>query len=125
MDEIEFLFALLVAVVLLVPLARRLDLPYPIFLVLGGLGLGALPGVPHLELEPEVVFLVFVPPLVHAAGYVASPRHLQREKGPIALAAVVLVALTIGAVTLAAHGIVDDFTWAAAFLLATVVAPTD
>ncbi|HEV2812892.1 MAG TPA: Na+/H+ antiporter [Solirubrobacteraceae bacterium] len=125
MGEIEFLFALLVAVVLLVSLARRLGLPYPIFLVLGGLGVGALPGVPEIELEPDVVFLVFVPPLVHAAGYQASPRRLVRDARPIALAAVVLVAATIGGVALAAHALVDELSWAAAFVLATVLAPTD
>jgi monovalent cation/hydrogen antiporter len=125
MGEIEFLFAILVAVVLLVPLARRLELPYPIFLVLGGLGLGALPGVPEIELEPEVFFLVFVPPLVHAAGYQASPRRLLRDARPIALAAVVLVTATIVVVAVVAHALVDELSWAAAWVLATVVAPTD
>ncbi len=125
MSEIEFLFALLVAVALLVSLARRLGLPYPIFLVLGGLALGALPGVPDIELEPEIVFLVFVPPLVHAAGYQASPRRLLRDARPIALAAVVLVAATIGAVAVVAHALVDGLSWPAAFVLATVLAPTD
>src|SRR5918997_748527 len=125
MGEIEFLFALLVAVVLLVPLARRLELPYPIFLVLGGLALGALPGVPEIELAPEVILLVFVPPLVHAAGYQASPRRLVRDARPIALAAVVLVGLTIAAVAVVAHAVVDELSWAAAWVLATVLAPTD
>ena len=125
MGEIEFLFAILVAVVLLVPLARRLELPFPIFLVLGGLGLGALPGVPEIELEPEVFLLVFVPPLVHAAGYQASPRRLVRDARPIALAAIVLVATTIAVLAVAAHALVDDLSWAAAWVLAAVLAPTD
>jgi CPA1 family monovalent cation:H+ antiporter len=123
--EIEFLFALLVAVVLLVPLARRLELPYPIFLVLGGLGLGALPGVPEIDLDPDVVLLVFVPPLVHAAGYQASPRRLLRDARPIALAAIVLVVVTIAAVAVAAHALVDGLSWPAAWVLAAVLAPTD
>ena len=125
MSDIEFLICLVAAVALLVALARVLDVPYPIVLVLGGLGLGALPGVPSIELGPEVVFLVFVPPLVHAAGYQASIRRLQRDARPIALAAVVLVALTIVAVALAAHALVDGMPWAAAFVLAACVAPTD
>jgi monovalent cation/hydrogen antiporter len=123
--EIEFLILLLVAVALLVWVARRLSVPYPIVLVLGGLGLGALPGLPELELEPEIVFLVFVPPLVHAAGYVSSPRHLLREARTIGMAAVVLVGLTVAAVTVVAHALVDEFSWTTAFLFATVVAPTD
>ena len=125
MGDIEFLILLLVAVALLAWVARQLSVPYPIVLVLGGLGLGALPGLPDLELEPEVVFLVFVPPLVHAAGYASSPRHLLREARTIGLAAVVLVGLTIVAVAVVAHALVDELTWPTAFLLATVVAPTD
>src|SRR5688572_20031795 len=125
MGDIEFVIILLVAVVLLVWVARQLTIPYPIVLVLGGLALGAFPGLPDLDLEPDVVFLVFVPPLVHAAGYQASPRLLVRDWRPIGLAAVVLVVLTIVAVALAAHAIVPDLSWAAAFVLATVVAPTD
>jgi CPA1 family monovalent cation:H+ antiporter len=125
MGEIEFLITLLVAVALLVWVARQLDVPYPIVLVIGGLGLGALPGLPELVLEPEIVFLVFIPPLVHAAGYLASPRHLMRDARPIAMSAVLLVALTIGAVGVAAHALVDELSWTSAFLLATVVAPTD
>ena len=125
MGEIEFLFALLVAVALLVSLARRLGLPYPIVLVVGGLALGALPGLPEVELEPDVVFLIFVPPLVHAAGYQASPRRLLRDARPIGLAAVVLVALTIGVVAVVAHALVDELSWTTAFVLATILAPTD
>lgn len=125
MGDIEFLITLLVAVALLVWVARQLDVPYPIVLVLGGLGLGALPGLPDLALEPDVVFLVFIPPLVHAAAYLASPRHLLRDARPIGMAAVVLVALTIGAVALSAHALVGGLSWTAAFLLAAVLAPTD
>jgi CPA1 family monovalent cation:H+ antiporter len=125
MGEIEFLIVLLTAVALLVWVARQLSIPYPIVLVAGGLALGAFPGLPDLEIEPDVVFLVFVPPLVHAAGYTASPRLLARDWRPIGLAAVVLVGLTIAAVALVAKWIVPGMSWAAAFVLATVVAPTD
>ena len=125
MGDIEFLILLLVAVALLVWVARQLSVPYPIVLVLGGLGLGALPGLPELVLEPEIVFLVFVPPLVHAAGYQASPRHLLREWRTITGAAVVLVVLTIAATAVAAHALVGSLSWTGAFLLATVIAPTD
>ena len=125
MNDIEFVVLLVAAVALLTWIARLIDVPYPIVLVLGGLGLGALPGLPSIELGPEVVFLVFVPPLVHAAGYQASVRRLQRDARPIALAAVVLVALTIGAVAVTAHLLVDGMPWVAAFVLAACVAPTD
>lgn len=125
MGDLEFLILLLACVALLVWVARQLSIPYPIVLVFGGLGLGALPGLPDLELDPHVVFLVFIPPLVHAAGYQASPRLLARDWRPIGLAAVVLVALTIGAVAVAAHALIGGISWGAAFVLATVLAPTD
>jgi CPA1 family monovalent cation:H+ antiporter len=125
MGDIEFLILLLVAVALLVWGARQVRIPYPIALVLGGLALGAFPGLPDLTLEPDVVFLVFVPPLVHAAGYQSSPKLLIRDWRPIGLAAIVLVALTIGAAAVVAHAIVPSLSWAAAFVLATVIAPTD
>ena len=125
MNDIEFVICLVAAVALLVAVARALDVPYPIVLVLGGLGLGALPGLPSIELGPEVVFLVFVPPLVHAAGYQASIRRIQSDARPIALAAVGLVGLTVVAVAVAAHALVDGMPWAAAFVLAACVAPTD
>jgi Na+/H+ antiporter len=125
MGDIEFLILLMVAVALLVWGARQLDIPYPIALVLGGLALGALPGLPDLEIEPDVVFLVFIPPLVHAAGYTSSPRLLKRDWRPITLAAIVLVTMTIVAVAVVAHLIVPSLSWTAAFVLATVVAPTD
>ena len=77
MGDIEFLIILLVAVALLVWVARQLDDPVPDRARRSAASaLGAFPGLPDLELEPEVVFLVFVPPLVHAAGYQASPRLL-------------------------------------------------
>ena len=125
MSDIEFLFALLVAVALLVSLARQLSVPYPIVLVLGGLALGALPGLPEVHLEPDVFLLIFVPPLVHAAGYQASPRRLLTDWQPIGLAAVALVALTIAVVALAAHALIPGLPWTAAFVLAAVLAPTD
>lgn len=125
MGDIEFLILLMVAVALLVWGARQLEIPYPIALVAGGLALGALPGLPDLEIDPHVVMLVFIPPLVHAAGYTSSPRLLRRDWRPITLAAIVLVAMTIGAVAVVAHAIVPGLGWAPAFVLATVIAPTD
>ena len=72
-NEIEFLIGLLGAVALLAQLARVVRVPYPIFLVLGGLGIGFLPGLPEIKPPPEVIFLVFLPPLILSAA--SSPRR--------------------------------------------------
>src|SRR3954447_27092475 len=86
--RIEELIGLLAVVALLAWAARAAGLPYPVVLVAGGLGLGYLPGMPEIPIDPDVVFLIFVPPLVHSAAYRVSPRRLRREAeciGPLAI----------------------------------------
>jgi monovalent cation/hydrogen antiporter len=63
--EVELILGLLVVVTVLAVLARRAEVPYPLLLVVGGLALGFMPGLPHVELEPDIVFLVFLPPLLY------------------------------------------------------------
>src|SRR3712207_5460324 len=125
MSDIELLLALLAAAVALVWLARLVNVPYPALLVVAGLAIGLIPGVPELELDPDVVFLIFIPPLVHAAAWSSSPRQLREFARLIGLLAVLLVLLTMGAVALVAHTLIDGMSWQAAFVLGAIVAPTD
>ena len=122
--EIEFLIVLLGAVVLLAQLARVVQIPYPIFLVLGGLAIGFIPGIPEISLPPEVIFLVFLPPLLNAAAFSSSPLDLRAHLRPILLLAIGLVFLSITTVAVLAHYVMG-LPWAAAFVLGAVVAPTD
>ncbi|MBA3414753.1 MAG: Na+/H+ antiporter, partial [Chloroflexia bacterium] len=69
MGELEMVLGLMVVVVALAAVADKLDLPYPILLVLGGLGLAFVPGLPRVELAPELVFLLFLPPILFGAAY--------------------------------------------------------
>jgi Na+/H+ antiporter len=124
-SELEFLFALLLAAAILVRLAEVIRVPYPIVLVLGGLGIGFVPGLPDATLQPEVVFLVFLPPLLTSAGYYASPSELRSDRVPLAFLTLAVVLATVTAVAAVAHALVDDLPWAAAFVLGAVVAPTD
>src|SRR5215204_4157331 len=71
MDDIEILLALLAVAAAAVWVARALQIPYPFLLVLAGVGVGYLPGVSEIEVEPDVIFLVFLPPLLHAAGWLS------------------------------------------------------
>jgi Na+/H+ antiporter len=123
--ELEVLFALLFAAVLLVRAADHVHVPYPIALVLGGLALAFVPGMPEIELDAHVVLLVFIPPLLLAAGWNSSPRELREERRALGLLALALVLVTMSAVAVAAHAWVDELSWAAAFVLGAVVAPTD
>ena len=122
--RLEFLIGLLGAVALLGQLARMIGVPYPIFLVLGGVGVGLIPAFPDVELPPEIIFLVFIPPLLLSAAFSSSPRDLRAHARPIGLLAVCLVLITTGAVAAAAHFVIG-IPWAAAFVLGAVVAPTD
>ena len=125
MGELELLFALLFAAVLLVRAADLIRLPYPIVLVLCGGALAFVPGVPDLELDAHVVLLVFIPPLLMSAGWYSSPRELRAESRALGLLALALVLVTMTAVAVAAHEWVDGLPWPAAFMLGAAVAPTD
>ena len=97
MREAELLLlGLIVAVVGLSVLARVIRVPYPILLVLGGLVLGFVPGMPEVELAPELVLVVFLPPLLYWAGFFASPRELRADLRTISLLAAPLGPLCAG-----------------------------
>lgn len=124
MGELEFVILMLLAAAALVRLADMVAIPYPIVLVLAGLAIGLIPPLPDATLPPEVFFLVFLPPLVHSAGYGSSPRELRAELGSLSVLAVGLVLLTMGVVAVVAHE-AAGISWQAAFVLGAVVAPTD
>ena len=122
--ELILLF-LLLAVIALTALADIVDVPYPILLVVGGCALGFAPGVPDVELEPDLVLLLFLPPLLFNAAYLASVRDLRADLRAISMAAVLLVLVTMCAVAVAFHAVVPELPWAAAFAFGAIVSPTD
>ena len=126
MDEIELiLIALLVSVALLASAARAANLPYPVVLVLGGIVLGVVPGLPEARLDPDLVLVIFLPPLIYASAFFTNLSDLRRDLRPISLLAIGLVLATTGTVALAAHTAIDGMSWAVAFTLGAIVAPTD
>jgi CPA1 family monovalent cation:H+ antiporter len=118
------LASLLAGVATLLVLAYVLRVPYPILLVLGCAGIGFIPGVPDLELEPELVLLILLPPLLYSAAFFSSLRDLQRNVREISMLAIGLVVFTTVAVAAIAHGLIG-MSWEAAFVLGAVVSPTD
>ncbi len=118
------LLSILAAVTLLLIVAQWARIPYPILLVVGGLGLAVIPGIPEVELEPEVVLLVILPPLLYAAAFFTPLRELRRNVRPISLLAIGLVLATALAVAAVAHAALG-FGWAEAFVLGAIVSPTD
>lgn len=125
MSNVESVFVLILAAALLVRLADLGKIPAPIVLVLGGLAIALVPGLPSVELEPDTIFLVFLPPLVYAAGWRSSPQELRAVMRPLALLAVALVFLAAAVVAVVAHALVPELGWAEAAILGAVLAPTD
>lgn len=125
MNDIELVIALVAAAAVLVRLADSIGIPYPIVLVIGGVAIAFIPGEPRLDLDPDVVFLVFLPPLLQAAGYYASPRELRAEGAPLAGLLVALPLVTIVAVAAVAQAVIPEIGWAEGLVLGAIVAPTD
>jgi monovalent cation/hydrogen antiporter len=123
--ELVQLFGLLTAVGAFLFLAPMTRIPYPILLVLGGLGLSLVPGLPDFELPPEIVLIGFLPPLLYGAAFFTSLRDLRANLRPIGLLSIGLVAATTLVVGVVAHSVIDGLPWSAAFVLGAIVSPTD
>ncbi|MBD5656260.1 MAG: Na+/H+ antiporter, partial [Candidatus Eremiobacteraeota bacterium] len=125
MNQIELTMGLLIAAIPLIGIARRWGIPYPVALVVGGLALGFVPGLPRITLDPNLVLLFFLPPLLYWES-VTAPTDEMRANGrwiwPLAIG---LVLATTAIVAFAAHALVPGMAWATAFVLGAIVAPTD
>lgn len=125
MHGLELILLMLAASTGLRVLADRWRVPYATLLVLGGLALAAIPNVPRVALKPEVLFLVFVPPLLYWAAASFPLRDFRASSGPILRLAILLVLFSSAVVAGAIHAIDPAFTWAAAFTLGAIVSPPD
>jgi CPA1 family monovalent cation:H+ antiporter len=121
----ELFVVLLAAMLGLTALARKLLVPYPILLVLGGLALAFIPGVPEVALQPDLVFVLFLPPILWGAAYRTSLRDFKRNLRAITALAVGLVLLTTLVVGWVAHEIIPGMSWAVALCLGAIVSPPD
>jgi monovalent cation/hydrogen antiporter len=123
-DQLLLMGLLLIIAALLVaaPIVR---VPYPIFLVLGGLALGFVPGMPSIALPPDVVLIAVLPPLLYASAFFTSLRDLRANAVAIGMLAIPLVIVTTVVVAVVAHRWIDNMSWSAAFVLGAIVSPTD
>jgi CPA1 family monovalent cation:H+ antiporter len=119
------LLALLVAAATLLVLAPVLRIPYPILLVLGGLGIGFVPGAPHIALQPEIVLVGFLPPLLYSGAFFTSLRDLRTNARAISLLSVGLVLATMLTVAAVCHTFIAGLSWPICFVIGAIVAPTD
>ena len=116
---------LLVFVAVFAAVARRLQTPYPIGLVIAGLILGFVPGIPRINLDPDIVFFVLLPPLLYAAAWMTSWRDFSYNLISILFLAVGLVAFTVAGIALVAKASFPGFDWRLGIVLGGLVAPTD
>lgn len=125
MQGIELVVILLAVSAALRLVARRLGVPHPVLLVLAGLALVFVPGLPRVEFEPDTLFLIFVPPLLYWAALNSSLRDFRAQFWPIIRYGTLVVLLTMAAVAVVAHSLAPEFTWPAAFTLGAIVSPPD
>lgn len=125
MEHLSLIIFLLALLVALSAVAPKLRLPYPVLLVLAGGLLGLVPGLPVIELNPDLIFFIFLPPLLYEASYQMSWHEFVANRRPITLLAVGLVLLTTTVVATIAHFFIPGFSWALGFVLGAIVAPPD
>ena len=124
-ENLLLILGLLFAVFLLVMLGQKLHISYPIFLVLGGLGLSFVPGLPRIAIAPDLIFLIFLPPLLYEAAWNTSWHEFWRWRRAIMLLAFGLVAFTSVIVAYASRAMIPGFTLALGFLLGGIISPPD
>ena len=125
MDVLSALLIGLIVIAILFEIAQRVGVPYPALFVLGGVGMGFVPGLPHIALQPDLVLLVFLPPLLFGAAFETPLRDLRANLWPIGRLSIGLVIFSTAVVAVVAQAMIPDLGWPAAFALGAIVAPTD
>lgn len=125
MENIGTVIILLAVVTALAEITDRIKIPYPILLVLSGIGIGMIPGLPRIQLDPDIVFLIFLPPILYSAAWNTSWPDFKRAKRPITLLAVGCVIFTTCAVAWIAQYFIPGVGWPEAFVLGAIISPPD
>lgn len=125
MHTIEIILLLLAVVTILAEVANKIKVPHPILLVLVGIVIGLIPWLPDFALKPEVIFLLFLPPVLYAAAWSTSWPDFKAAKRPISLLAIGCVIFTTCAVAWVTHSFIPGFGWAEAFVLGAIISPPD
>lgn len=124
-DNLLLVLTLLFVISILTMISGKLKIAYPIFLVIGGLLISLIPGIPRISLHPDLVFLIFLPPLLYAAAWNTSWNDFWRLKRPISLLGFGLTIFTSAAVAWISNLLIPDFSLAAGFLLGGIISPPD
>ncbi len=124
-DSLLLVVSLLFLVSMLAMLSNKLRISYPIFLVIAGLGISLIPGIPQIQLDPDLVFIIFLPPLLYSAAWTTSWHDFRKLRRPIGMLAFGLVLGTAFAVAWFSHWLIPNFSLALGFLLGGIISPPD
>ncbi|MDQ3540084.1 MAG: Na+/H+ antiporter [Chloroflexota bacterium] len=125
MHGIELIIVLLFMVLVLAVIAFRVGIPYPMVLLIGGTVIAFTPGMPSVILDPELVFVLFLPPILFSAAYFTSWRDFKANRRPIGLLAVGGVLATMSIVAVIARVLIPEISWPVAFVIGAIVSPPD
>lgn len=125
MENVSLIILLLFGITFLGLVSNRYNFPFPIVLVLSGVAISLIPGLPVIALDPAIVFVIFLPPLLYGAAWNTSWHNFKSSIKPIARAAIGLVLFTTLLVAVAAHTLIPDLSWPMAFLIGAIVSPPD
>jgi Na+/H+ antiporter len=125
MDNIAIVIILLTVVTALSELGDRIKIPGPILLVLVGIAIGLMPWLPNVTLDPDIVFLLFLPPVLYSAAWTTSWPDFKANLRPISLLAIGCVLFTTTMVAVIAHAFIPGFGWPEAFVLGAIISPPD
>jgi len=125
MENFKIIVFIMAILIILTAIVNKRKLPYPVLLVVAGLIIGFVPQLPSLALDPDVIFVVLLPPLLYDAASKTSWHEFRTSIRPISALAITLVFFTTVAVAITAHYLVPGFSWPLAFVLGAVVSPPD
>ncbi len=125
MDNISVIILLLAIITALAEVADRVKIPYPVLLVLVGIGISLVPGLPVISLDPDLVFLIFLPPVLYAAAWTTSWPDFKASARAISLLAIGCVLFTTTLVAVVAHYFIPGFGWPESFVLGAIISPPD
>ncbi|MGZ8508878.1 MAG: Na+/H+ antiporter [Chitinophagaceae bacterium] len=125
MENFKIIVFIMTILIILTAIANKRKLPYPVLLVAAGLIIGFVPQLPNLALDPDIIFVVLLPPLLYDAASRTSWHEFRTSIRPISALAITLVFFTTVAVAITAHYLIPGFSWPLAFVLGAVVSPPD
>ncbi|MBO9637420.1 MAG: Na+/H+ antiporter [Siphonobacter aquaeclarae] len=125
MEKYSIVLFILTIMIGLSAVAEKIRLPYPVLLITAGIAIGFVPELPHIELDPEIIFLLFLPPLLYDAAFTISFKELKTHLHTVSTLAIGLVFLSAAGIAVLAHYLIPGMTWPLSFVLGAILSATD